>query len=270
MEELNKLNLLLESSPRMPVLFVGHGNPMNAILDNDITREWSRVGKNLPKPQAIVVISAHWLTEGTRVTDAPKQPLIYDMYGFPDELYKVKYEAQGSLEVAQVLQKQLLQYEAMLDSTWGLDHGTWSVLKHLAPSPKAPVLQISLDVRQTKGQLVQMFQMLRPLRDKGVVFIGSGNIVHNLRAVNWHDNTPYDWAIEFDELTAKAMTEHDLDKLVNPVKISNAVTAAVPTDDHYRPMLAAMSLLYEDEQLAYFNDMIEMGSVGMRSFISSR
>ena len=269
MDTLIKLSTVLKPSPRMPVLFVGHGNPMNAILDNEFTQQWQKVGATLPQAQAIVVISAHWLTRGTHVTDAPTQPLIYDMYGFPDELYKVEYPAKGSPELAALLQKQLLRYEALLDSTWGLDHGTWSVLKHLSPKPHVPVLQISLDITQSLEQLTEMFALLKPLRKKGIIFIGSGNIVHNLRAVNWHNNTPYDWALEFDELSAKAMSQHELKLLTKPGKISSTASFAIPTDDHYRPMLAAMALLDKSEELTYFNDSIDMGSVSMRSFIAN-
>ena len=269
MDKLKQLSGKLKPSPRMPVLFVGHGNPMNAILDNDITRTWAKVGKNLPPPQAIVVMSAHWFTEGVRVTDAPKQKIIYDFYGFPDELYQAEYKASGDPEIAKLLAEALLKYEAKLDNTWGLDHGTWSVLRHLAPEPEVPVLQISFDYNQSMDQLVTMFAQLKPLREKGVVFIGSGNLVHNLMRVNWHDDKPYDWALEFDALATKAMNEHNLKDLVRPGRITSAASFAVPTDDHYRPMLAAMALLDPDEQLSYFNDVIELGSVGMRSFVSS-
>lgn len=269
MDQLNKLKAILRPSPKMPVLFVGHGNPMNAILDNDITRMWGSVGSNLPKAQAIVVISAHWLTKGTHITDAPKQKIIYDFYGFPDELYEVEYKADGNPEIAKELQRAFLDYEAKLDSTWGLDHGTWSVLKHLAPEPKVPVLQISLDYEQSLEQLAEMFKQLKSLRSMGVIFIGSGNIVHNLQAVNFNTDKAYDWALEFDSLSAEAMNQHNLKLLTNPRKITNAASFAVPTDDHYRPMLAAMALLDGKEQLQYFNEVIDMGSVSMRSFIAS-
>jgi 4,5-DOPA dioxygenase extradiol len=268
MQQLQTLAQHLQPSPLMPVLFVGHGNPMNAVYDNEITQTWQKVGHRLPPAQAIVVISAHWLTKGTHITDAPKQKIIYDMYNFPKELYEVTYAANGSPALAALLQKQLLQYEALLDSTWGLDHGTWSVLKHIAPTPKIPVLQISLDYTQSLQSLTEMFSLLAPLRKKGVIFIGSGNVVHNLGAVNWHSSTAYDWAVEFDELTAAAMQSKRLDLLVRPGTISSAASYAVPTDDHYRPMLAAMSLLVPKESLTFFNDVIEMGSVGMRSFIT--
>ena len=268
MDELNNLEKYLTPSPRMPVLFVGHGNPMHAILENNITEQWQMVGSNLPEAQVIVVISAHWQTRGTHITDAPKQPIIYDMYGFPDELYKVKYDAMGSPEIATILQKQLLKYEAALDSTWGLDHGTWAVLKHLAPKPKVPVLQISLDFGQSLADVVEMFGSLKSLRDKGVIFIGSGNIVHNLREVDWSDSGPQDWAMEFDSLTSDAIQKKDLRSLIHLEKLGHVARLAVPTDEHYRPMLAAMSLLDAGESVRFFNEAIDLGSIGMRSFIT--
>lgn len=268
MDAFAKLAPYLKASPRMPVLFVGHGNPMNALADTDITRTWSKVGKNLPQAQAIVVMSAHWFTRGTHITDAPKQRIIYDFYGFPDELYAASYEANGDPAIAAELQRALLAYEAKLDSTWGLDHGTWSVLKHLAPEPEVPVLQISFDANQSREEVVKLFRSLKSFRDKGVVFIGSGNIVHNLGRINWADNGSFTWAEEFDTLSADAMSNHNIELLTNPYALSSAAELAVPMDDHYRPMLAAMALLDSTEQLNYFNDVIEMGSIGMRSFVA--
>lgn len=269
MDRLKQLESTLKPSPKMPVLFVGHGNPMNAISDNSITQEWQRVGAKLPAAQAIVVISAHWLTYGTRITDAPKQRIIYDFYGFPEELYGVQYDASGDPAIAETLRRAFLQYEAQLDSTWGLDHGTWSVLKHLAPDPTIPVLQISLDVRQSLEELVEMFRLLRPLREQGVIFIGSGNIVHNLGIMNFTNPQAFDWALEFDDTAATAMSNHNLGQLVRPFAMGAAARLAIPTDDHYRPMLAAMTLLDPTEDLNYFNEVVEMGSIGMRSFIAS-
>jgi 4,5-DOPA dioxygenase extradiol len=268
MDKLSAIANTLQPSPKMPVIFVGHGNPMNAVLDNDITRTWSSVGNSLPDAQAIVVISAHWLTNGTHITDAPKQQIIYDFYGFPDELYNVQYDANGDPAIAKLLQQKLLQYEAKLDSSWGLDHGTWSVLKHLAPEPHVPVLQISLDYTQSLEQVTDLFKELKSLREKGVIFIGSGNIVHNLRAVKFTSNKAYDWAIEFDALSAKAIEDKNMKLLTNPGKISSAASFAVPSDDHYRPMLATMALLDPYEELSFFNEMIDLGSVSMRSFMS--
>ena len=268
MHALENLEYQLKPSNRMPVLFVGHGNPMNAILDNHFSNTWKIVGSSLPEPQAIVVISAHWLTKGTRITDAPKQPIIYDMYGFPDELYNVQYNAKGDPAVAKLLQKYLAAYEAKLDSTWGLDHGTWSVLIHMAPEPKVPVLQISIDYTKSLQEIFELFTTLRKLRNKGVLFIGSGNIVHNLRAVSFIAEKPYDWALEFDALSKEAILNKHIHKLVRPSSISSAASFAVPTDDHYRPMLAAMALLDKDEVPSFFNEAIDLSSVSMTSFIS--
>lgn len=267
MDKLKQLALL--PSPLMPVLFVGHGNPMNAITNNQYASTWRAIGSNLPAAQAIVVISAHWITHGTLITDAPKQPIIYDFYGFPDELYKVSYEANGSPEIAKILKNSFLDYEAKLDSSWGLDHGTWSILKHLAPSPKVPVLQISIDMQLTLKELYKLFSELKTLRNRGVIFIGSGNIVHNLRLVNFSSDQSFDWAIEFDELSKEFISTHDTGQLLEPYKINSSARLAIPTDDHYRPLVAAMSLLDKNESLSFFNEDIDLGSIGMRSFITS-
>ena len=267
MEKITRLEKILTPSPRMPVIFVGHGNPMNAIADNNFTRNWKKLGNQLPDAQATVVISAHWLTRGTHVTNAPKQEIIYDFYGFPEELYNVKFEANGDPKIAKLLKEYLIKYEAKLDNTWGLDHGTWSVLNHLNLNKKIPVLQISLDVGATLEQVVDTFKLLRPLRDKGVIFIGSGNIVHNLGMVDF-GGKPQDWAMKYDDKIKDVIINKDIKSLVNPLKIDYTGKFAIPTDDHYRPMLASMGLLYEDEMINYFNEEIDLGSIGMRSFLT--
>lgn len=267
---LSDLTNRLVPSPRMPVLFVGHGNPMNAISDNSFTREWERVGAGLPAAQAIVVMSAHWLTPGgTHITDAPRNPIIYDFGGFPDELYRVQYETHGDEQVARILAEHLVEYEARLDSQWGLDHGTWSVLKFLAPAPQVPVLQISIDYAMPLPQLYELFARLRDLRRRGVVFIGSGNIVHALNRVRWGGGAAWDWAVEFDQQTADAIAQGDVKRLLDPYRSWSAARLAVPTDDHYRPMVAALSLLEPDEEVGFFNTEIDLGSVGMRSFVTA-
>lgn len=259
----------LTPSPRMPVLFVGHGTPMNALADNSFTRGWTEVGAGLPAAQAIVVISAHWLTPGaTHITDAPKNPIIYDFYGFPEELYHVQYETHGDEGVAKLLADALWEYEAELDKQWGLDHGTWSVLKFLAPAPEVPVLQISIDFSMPLPQLYELFGRLRRLRRQGVIFIGSGNIVHALRAMRM-DGKVYDWAAEFDAQTAVAIRNRDLGHLLDPYASSAAARLAVPTDDHYRPMVASLSLLEDDEEVRFFNNAMDLGSLSMRSFVSA-
>lgn len=263
------LDARLVPSPRMPVLFIGHGNPMHAISDNEFTQTWGRVGAALPPAQAIVVISAHWLTPGgTHVTDAPRNRVIYDFGGFPAELSRVQYPTDGDPAVARILARQLVEYEAQLDAQWGLDHGTWAVLRHLAPQPEVPVLQISVDPAMSLPGLMELFSRLRPLRDRGVLFIGSGNIVHALDRVKWDGGGAWDWAVEFDRVTADALADRRTDLLLDPYAHWDTARLAVPTDDHYRPMIAALSLLDAGEDLGFFNEQIDMGSVGMRSFLT--
>lgn len=269
MRVVKRLEAHLQPSPKMPVLFVGHGSPMNALSENDITKSWARVGRQLPTPQAFVVASAHWQTRGTRVTNAPTQPIIYDMYGFPEELYNVKYDAKGDPELAKALVAAMNKYEAKLDATWGLDHGTWSVMKFLAPDPKdIPVLQISIDMTTDLPDLLAIFRELKPLREKGVIFIGSGNLVHNLAVLNMYGPARFDWADEFDVVASKAITARDLEALAHPKTMTSSAAYAVQYDDHYRPMLAMMSLLESGEEVTFFNDVFELGSISMRSFIS--
>ena len=260
----------LRPSDRMPALFVGHGNPMNAISDNDFTRTWASVGEGLPEPQAIAVVSAHWLTPGsTHITDAPRNRVIHDFGGFPDELYRVDYPTQGDEQVARILARQLAEYEAQLDAQWGLDHGTWSVLVHLAPEPTVPVLQVSIDYTMPLPQLHELYSRLGSLRRQGVLFIGSGNIVHALNRVKWGGGEAWDWAEQFDSDTADALRDRRIDELLDPYGTWAEARVAVPTDDHYRPMVAALSLLEDDEDIRFFNEAIDLGSVGMRSFISA-
>lgn len=267
---LHDIEQRLVPSERMPTLFVGHGNPMHAISDNDYTRTWEKVGAALPTAQAIVVVSAHWLTPGsTHITDAPRNPIIYDFGGFPDELFQVQYESRGDRDVALALAHALEEYEAQLDQQWGLDHGTWSILKFIAPAPEVPVLQISIDYSMPLDRLHELFGRLRSLRRKGVIFIGSGNIVHALGRARWGGGPAWDWAEEFDHQTAEAIADRDLGRLLNPYRSWSAARIAVPTDDHYRPMVASLSLLEPDEEISFFNTSIDMGSIGMRSFITA-
>jgi 4,5-DOPA dioxygenase extradiol len=267
---ISDLDNRLVPSELMPAMFVGHGNPMHAISDNIYTQTWHALGEQLPVAQAIVVVSAHWLTPGqTHITDAPKNPIIYDFGGFPAELSQVQYDSVGDTDVARLLAKQLVEYEAELDKQWGLDHGTWSVLKHLAPAPKVPVLQISIDYSMPLPKLYELYGRLRAMRRRGVVFIGSGNIVHALGRVKWDGGAAWDWAQQFDADTAVALRDREVGKLLNPYSTWAEARIAVPTDDHYRPMVAALSLLEDGEDIRFFNDSIDMGSIGMRSFITA-
>lgn len=185
-KDMQGLNVLtsLPSTPRMPVAFIGHGSPMNAIELNRFTANWRKLGTNLPRPQAFVVISAHWITHGTAITGVQNPSMIYDMYGFPDELYQFQYPSPGNPGLAKKMQQEFLQYEAILDKTRGIDHGTYSIMTHISPDADVPVLQISVDYDISHTALFELFQSLRGLREHGVLFIGSGNIVHNLSLIH--------------------------------------------------------------------------------------
>ena len=260
----------LTPSELMPTMFVGHGNPMHAIADNGYTRRWHQLGESLPPAQAIVVVSAHWLTPGqTHITDAPTNPIIYDFGGFPDELYQVQYETKGDHDVARALAQQLVDYEAQLDAQWGLDHGTWSILRHIDPAPEVPVLQISIDFSMPLPRLYELFGRLRAMRRRGVIFIGSGNIVHALGRARWEpDAGAWDWAEQFDADTAVAIRDRRIDQLLDPYRTWAEARIAVPTDDHYRPLVAALSLLEDGEDVRFFNSSIDMGAISMRSFVT--
>lgn len=250
----------------MPILFVGHGNPMNAIEDTPYSRGWRDAVAGLPRPAAIVCISAHWLTQGTFVTAMPKPRTIHDFYGFPDELFAVEYPAPGDPPLAATI----AQTEPGIkpDDEWGLDHGAWSVLVHMYPDADVPVIQVSLNGGLDTRQQYDTIRDLRRLRNKGVLFVGSGNIVHNLRALRFYPAAePYDWALEFDAQTAALLEKGDHDALIDYRSLGPAARMAVPTDEHYRPMLAALALGYPDEQPRFFNEGIDIGSIGMRSFV---
>jgi len=256
-----------ENTPRMPVLFVGHGNPMNALYDNPFTRSLHKLNKELPKPKAILVISAHWLTRGTFVLNSPYPKTIYDFGGFPPELSKIKYEAPGSQEFAKKTQEMVKSASVQLDHDWGFDHGAWTILHHLYPAADIPVYQLSIDYNKPVSYHYNLAKELSELRNKGVLIIGSGNIVHNLSMISWDDpNYKYDWCIEFDETVKKYLNAHQFDELVNYQKMGNAAKLSVPTNDHYLPMIYAIGLQQKGENISYTYEGIEMGSISMRCF----
>jgi len=256
-----------EQTPeKMPVLFVGHGNPMNAITDNAFAKQWERIGRNL-SPRAILCVSAHWETSGSLITAMPQPKTIHDFGGFPDELFRVQYPAPGSPELAGDVVTATHQ-RIIEDHEWGLDHGAWSVLKRMFPKADVPVLQLSLDVRKSPLQHIELARELSYLRSKGVVIIGSGNIVHNLGMIQWRGGT-LDWAAEFDELSKELITTRDLASLANYSALGKEAQLAIPTPEHYLPMLYALSLIEADEEIEFFNETIDLGSVSMRSFMTS-
>ena len=272
MSTLNKLENItdsFESSKRMPVLFLGHGSPMNGIEDNEFVREFKKQEQQLDKPNAIIVVSAHWETNGTFVTAMQNPRTIHDFGGFPKELYEVQYPAPGHPELA----KEISEYvnptgTVHLDDKWGLDHGAWTVIKHLFPDADVPVIQLSLDYKMTPQQHYELAQQLKKLREKGVLIVGSGNMVHNLRKVDFrkiNENYGYDWAIEADSKMKKWILEGNHQNLIDFNKQGKAFNLAIPTPEHYLPLLYTLGLKDEKDSTTIFNDSPLGGSLTMTS-----
>ena len=270
MGTLKDLNKFAEGLPvaenKMPLLFVGHGSPMNAIEDNEFSRGWNEMGKQLPKPKAILCISAHWETNGTFVTVMEKPKTIHDFYGFPDELFNVRYPANGSPELAAETKRLIKKIEVGFDSQWGLDHGCWSVLKHLYPDANIPAIELSIDHYKPPQWHYELAKEISSLRKKGILILGSGNIVHNLRILNWADpNGKYDWAEEMNEKMKTLITGNNHKDLVNYSSLGNSASLAIPTPEHYIPLLYILGLKEENERIEFFNDKTVMGSISMTS-----
>lgn len=252
----------------MPVFFIGHGNPMNAIYDNAFTKKLNTIRNTISKPKAILVISAHWLTKGTYVSTNPHPKTIYDFGGFPDELFRVKYEPNGAPELAKEIKEKVNYTSVSEDNTMGLDHGAWTILKHIYPAADIPVFQLSIDYSKPAAYHYELAKQLNYLRNKGVVIIGSGNIVHNLGMVDFNNpNSAYDWAIEFDSMVKKLLDKGDDAALINYEKLGKSALLSIPTNDHYLPMLYILGLRNKGEQVSYIYESLEMGSLSMRSFV---
>jgi 4,5-DOPA dioxygenase extradiol len=269
LNDLNKMTEAFENTEPMPVLFLGHGNPMNAIEDNEFVQGWRRIGKTLPRPNAILCISAHWETRGTYVTAMEKPRTIHDFGGFPQKLFEVDYPAPGSPELAKETQRLIRKTEVQLDEQWGLDHGAWSVIMHLFPKADVPVIEMSLDRFQPAKYHYELARDLAPLRRKGVLIIGSGNMVHNLRMVAWDqfhvDNYSYDWALEASSKMKQYLVEGKHQNLINFKSEGKAFDLAIPTPEHYLPLLYTLALKEDHEPLSLFNDKAVAGSLTMTS-----
>lgn len=272
MSTLNKLENItdsFESSKRMPVLFLGHGSPMNGIEDNEFVRAFKKQGQQLEKPNAIIVVSAHWETNGTFVTAMQNPRTIHDFGGFPKELYEVQYPAPGHPELAKEISEFINPAGTVhLDDKWGLDHGAWTVVKHLFPKADVPVIQLSLDYKMTPQQHYELAQQLKSLREKGVLIVGSGNMVHNLRRVDFrkiNENYGYDWAIEADSKMKKWILEGNHQNLIDFKKQGEAFNLAIPTPEHYLPLLYTLGLKDEKDNTTIFNDNPLGGSLTMTS-----
>jgi 4,5-DOPA dioxygenase extradiol len=255
----------MTSALRMPVLFIGHGNPMNAIEETPFTAIWREIAVTIPRPKAILCVSAHWETDGTKVTAMPSPRTIHDFYGFPDELFQIQYPAPGAPALADRVVELLGSAEVKLDESWGLDHGTWSVLRRMYPEADIPVLQLSLDRKKSLHEQVTMAKQLLPLRDEGVLIIGSGNIVHNLSLIRWHDDTPYSWAFEFNALVTGLIIAGETGRLTDYPSLGEAARLSVPTNEHYLPLLYALALRSPEDPVSLFADQVVLGSISMQS-----
>jgi len=253
----------------MPILFVGHGSPMNAIQDNIFTKNFRDISKDIEKPKAILCISAHWFTDGTKVTAMENPKTIHDFYGFPKELYEIEYSAKGSPLLAQKIIELLSPIKVESDLDWGLDHGTWSVLRHMYPDADIPVVQLSIDYNQSADYHFNLARKLRTLRSEGVLIVGSGNIIHNLGVVDFEnietENYGYDWAKRVKKIINDNIQKSDFEPLVDYLKEGEDFRKAIPTPEHYLPFIYILGLKEEGENIEIWNDLLVGGSISMTS-----
>jgi 4,5-DOPA dioxygenase extradiol len=251
----------------MPAIFFGHGNPMNALLANDYTEPWRRIGAQMPKPKAILAISAHWYVPGTGVTVSTAPKTIHDFGGFPPELFRVQYPAPGDPQLARRVQQLLAPLPVTLDNAWGLDHGTWSVLVHAYPNADVPVVQLSINETEPAFFHFEIGKKLAPLRQEGILIVGSGNLVHNLHTYAWgrHMPEPYDWAVKFESEARQMMLGGDFEPLVNYEKLGPAAKLSIPTPDHYLPLLYVIATRQQGENITFPVEGVDGGSISMLS-----
>ena len=249
----------------MPAIFFGHGNPMNAIASNGYTDAWQRLGKEMPRPKAILSISAHWYVGGTGVTISPAPRTIHDFGGFPPELYRVQYRAPGDRALARRVHELLSPLDVNFDDSWGLDHGTWSVLRHVYPDADVPVVQLSINESEPAAFHFEVGKRLAPLRDEGILIVGSGNLVHNLHAYAWgrHSRDPYDWAVRFELAARQMIVAGDLEPLVHYERLGSDAALSIPTPDHYLPLLYVLGTGQQGEQIRFPVEGVDGGSISM-------
>lgn len=254
----------------MPTLFIGHGSPMNAISDTVFSQNWHQLGQSLPTPKAILVISAHWLTKGSAITAMDFPETIHDFRGFPQPLFEVDYPAPGAPDLAKSIKEMAKPVDLHLDHDWGLDHGTWSITRHMFPKADIPVLQLSIDYYKPLEYHYQLATQLRELRKKGILIIGSGNMIHNLRMLSWdqmENNYGFDWAHEINAVLQQHIAENKVQYLIDYEKLHPQISLAVPTLEHYIPMLYNLGLKEAKDELLFFNDAYVGGSLSMTSFM---
>jgi 4,5-DOPA dioxygenase extradiol len=269
LKAISKMTAPFKKTEKMPVLFLGHGSPMNAIEENEFVKGFRAIGQKLPKSNAILCVSAHWETRGTFVTAMEKPRTIHDFGGFPEALYEVQYPAPGSPELAREAQKLVRKTPVGSDDKWGLDHGCWSVVKHLYPHADVPVIQMSLDRYRSPQFHFELAKELAALRNKGILIVGSGNMVHNLGMVAWdklsEEEYGYGWAMEAKEKMKNFILDGNFQSLINYQSQGNSFSLAIPTPEHYLPLLYALALKEENEQVFLFNDKAIAGSLTMTS-----
>jgi 4,5-DOPA dioxygenase extradiol len=254
-----------DMSEILPAIFFGHGNPMNAVMENIYTEAWRRIGENLPRPRAILSISAHWFVPGTGVTISTSPRTIHDFGGFPRELYQVEYPARGDPDLARRVQKLLAPLPVHFDNSWGLDHGTWSVLRHVYPLADIPVVQLSIDETQPSSFHFEIGQKLAPLRAENILIVGSGNLVHNLHTYAWgrHTPDPYDWAVRFETKAKEMMLAGEYKALIQYEKFGPEALLSIPTPDHYLPLLYVIATTQQREMVTFPVEGVDGGSISM-------
>jgi 4,5-DOPA dioxygenase extradiol len=249
----------------LPAIFFGHGNPMNALLDNSYTKGWRCIGERTPVPKAILSISAHWFVPGTSVTISTAPRTIHDFGGFPPELYQVQYTAPGDPDLARHVQKMLAPLPVQLDNSWGLDHGTWSVLRHVYPGADIPVVQLSIDESQPASFHFEIGRKLASLREERILIVGSGNLVHNLHTYAWghHMPEPYDWAVRFEKEAKQLMLAGEYKRLIDYEKLGRDAMLSIPTPDHYLPLLYVLATRQQGEATTFPIEGVDGGSISM-------
>ncbi|WP_253271537.1 4,5-DOPA dioxygenase extradiol [Flavihumibacter sp. ZG627] len=260
---------LKEQEQAMPVLFIGHGSPMNGIEDTAFSRRWKAMAKEIPTPAAVLVVSAHWFSRGTKITAMDFPKTIHDFGGFPQELFDVQYNAPGNPELAKETAALVHSAQVELDHDWGLDHGTWTVVRHMYPEANIPVLQLSIDYTKGPQYHYELAKELMALRKKGVLIIGSGNMVHNLRMVAWdklnENEFGFDWALQMNSRFKELIMDNDHQSLINYQRLGREAMLAIPTPEHYLPLLYTLGLKKTNDAVSFFNDKAVAGSLTMTS-----
>ena len=251
---------------RMPVLFAGHGSPLNALENNDFTKKWTEIAARIPKPEEIMAISAHWYTNGSRIMDEPYPKMVYDMYGFPDELYKLEYRPKGAPELAR-LTKDMIKREVITDNSWGYDHGAWSVLCHMYPDADIPLYQLSIDSQADANTHFKIGSEISSLREKGVLIFASGNVVHNLSRIDWGMEGGYSWADEFDNYIKEKVAKRQYEDVINYKNAGKSSEIAFSTPDHFFPLLYILGASKDTDKLMIYNDARVMGSLSMTCYL---